>query len=89
MHLSKETQWVEYTIENVCVSTGCAPPQKPSRFIIKRNARCLFSDYKIQRLTSKRDSYCAAYFLRIKYPVKVLGIDLKSAVLNLYYQMIQ
>ena len=36
----------------------------------------------------KYDSFCASYCLYIIYLVKVLGIDFKSAVLNLYYQMI-
>ena len=36
----------------------------------------------------KNDSYCASYCLYIIFLTKVLGIDFKSAVLNLYYQMI-
>ena len=34
------------------------------------------------------DSFCASYCLYIIYLVKVLRIDFKSAVLNLYYQRI-
>ena len=44
---------------------GCLPPQKLSKFVIKRNGQCLFSDYKNQGLTSKRVYYCAAYYLYI------------------------
>ena len=32
----------------------------------------------------KNDSFCASYCLNIIYLTKVLGIDFKSAVLNLY-----
>ena len=34
----------------------------------------------------KNDSYCASYCLYKIYLTKVLDIDFKSAVLNLYYQ---
>ena len=57
-------------------------------FIIKRYGHCLYSENKIQGLTNKRDSYCASYCLYVLYLIKVLGVDFKSAVLNLYYQMI-
>ena len=43
----------------------------------------------MQGLTNKRDSYCASYVLYVLYLTKVLGVDFKSAVLNLYYQMIK
>ena len=56
--------------------------QKLSKFIIKQNGYCLYSEYQIQ----KNDSFCASYCLYIIYLTKVLGIDFKSAVLNLYYQ---
>ena len=49
---------------------------------MKRNGRCLYSEYKIQGL----GSYCAAYCLYLFYLTKVLGIDFQSAVLDLYYQ---
>ena len=35
---------------------------------------------------TKNDSFCASYCLDKIYLTKVLGIDFKSAVLNLYYQ---
>ena len=86
LHPSKGTHWVCYIKENYFDSYGCSPPKKLSKFIIKRNSCCLYSEYKIQGLTSKRDSYCASYCLYIIYLTKVLGINFKSAVLNLYYQ---
>ena len=79
---SKGTHWVVYIKENYFDSYGCAPPKKLSKFIIKRNRFCLYSEYQIQ----KNDSLCASYFLYIIYLTKVSGIDFKSAVLNLYYQ---
>ena len=82
LHPSKGTHWVCYINENYFDSYGCACPKKLSKFIIKRNGYCLYSEYQIQ----KTDSFCASYCLYIIYLVKVLGIDFKSAVLNLYYQ---
>ena len=70
--------------ENYFDSYGCVPPEKLSKFIIKQNERCLYSEYQIQ----KNDSFCASYCLYIIILVKVLGIDFKSAVLNLYYRKI-
>ena len=88
LHPSKGSHWVCYINENYSDSYGCSPPKKLSKFVIKRNSYCLYSDYKIQGLTSKRDSYCASYCLYLIYLTKVLGIDFRIAVLNLYYQMI-
>ena len=84
LHPSKSTHWVCYINENYFDSYGCSPPKKLSKFIMKRNRYCLYSEYQIQ----KNDSFCASYCLYIIYLTKVLGIDFKSAVLNLYYQMI-
>ena len=84
LHPSKGTHWVCYINENYFDSYGCSPPKKLSKFIIKRNGYCLYSEYQIQKI----DSYCASYCLYIIYLTKVLGIDFKSAVLNLYYQII-
>ena len=50
-----------------------------SKFFIKRNGYCLYSEHQIQ----KNDSYCARYCLYIIYLTKVIGFDFKSAVLNL------
>ena len=82
-HPSKGTHWVSYINEKFFDSYGCSPPMKLSKFIIKRNGYCLYSEYKIQGLTNKQDSFCASYCLYIIYLTKVLGIDFKSAVLNL------
>ena len=82
LHRSKGTQWVTYINENYFDSYGCVSPKKLSKFIIKRNGYCLYSEYRIQ----KNDSLCASYCLYIIYLTKIVGIDFKSAVLDLYYQ---
>ena len=82
LHPSKGTPWVCYINENFFDSYGCSPPKKLSKNIIKRNGFCLYSEYQIQKI----DSFCASYCLYIIYLTKVLGIDFKSAVLNLYFQ---
>ena len=82
LHPSRGTHWVVYINENYFDSYSCSPPKKLSKFIIKRNRYCLYSEYQIQ----KNDSFCASYCLYIIYLIKVLGIDFKSSVLNLYYQ---
>ena len=61
LHPSKGTHWVSYLNENYFDSYGCAPPKKLSKFIIKRNGYCLYSEYQIQ----KNDSFCASYCLYI------------------------
>ena len=88
LHPSKGTHWVCFINGNHFDSYGSICPKKLSKFIIKRNGYCLHSEYEIQGLTSKQDSYCASYCLYIIYLTKVLGINFKIAVLNLYYQMI-
>ena len=82
LHPSKGTHWVCYIDENYFDSYGVVCPKKLSKFIIKRNGCCLYSEYQIQ----KNDSFCASYCLYIIYLTKIVGIDFKSAVLNLYYQ---
>ena len=82
LHPLKGTHWVCYIKENYFDSFGVVCPKKLSKFIIKRNGYCLYSEYQIQ----KNDSFCGSYCLYIIYLTKVLGIDFKSAVLNLYYQ---
>ena len=49
LHPSKGTHWVCYINENYLDSYGCAPPKKLSKFIIKRNGHCLYSEYQIQK----------------------------------------
>ena len=82
LHPSRGTHWVCYINENYFDSYGCVPPKNLSKFIIKRKGYCLYSEYQIQ----KNDSFCESYCLYIIYLTKVLGIDFKTAVLNLYYQ---
>ena len=82
LHPSKGTHWVCYINENYFDSYGIVSPKKLSNFIIKQNGYCLYSEYQIQ----KNDSLCASYCLYIIYLTKIVGIDFKSAVLNLYYQ---
>ena len=82
-HPSKGTHWVCYINEKYFDSYGCSPPKKLSKFIIKRNGYCFYSEYEIQ----KNDSFCASYCLYVIYLTKVMGIDFKSAVFNSYYQM--
>ena len=80
------TPWVVYINQNYFNSHGCKPPQKLSRFNIKRIGLCLNSENVIQGLTSKSDSCFPAYCFYIMYLTKVLGIDFKLAVINLYSQ---
>ena len=82
LHPSEGTHWVGYINENYFDSYGDVCPKKLSKFFIKRNGYCLYSEYQIQ----KNDSFCASYCLYIIYLTKIVGIDFKSAVLNLYYQ---
>ena len=89
LHPSKGKHWVAYINENFSDSYGCFYPKKLSRFIINQNGYCFYSEYKIQDLTSKRNSYCASYCLYLINLTKALGIGFESAVLNVYYQMIQ
>ena len=89
LHPSKGTLWVARINEVRIDCYGCSPFRNLYRFIVKRNGLCLYSEYKIRGLTSKRDSYCAAYCLYIIYLTEVLRIAFKSAVVSLYYQMIQ
>ena len=84
LHPSKETHWVCYINKNYFDSNGCVPPQKISKFVIKRNGYCLNSEYQ----TQKHDSFCASYCLNILFLTKVIGIDFKSVVLSLYYQRV-
>ena len=86
LHLSKGTHWVCYINKNYFDSYGCAPPKELSKFIIKRNEHCLCSEYKIKGLTSTKDNNYASYCLYISFLTKMVGMDFKSAVLNLYYR---
>ena len=56
LHPSKGTHWICYINENYFDSYGIVCPKKLSKFIIKRNGYCLYSEYQIQ----KNDSYCGS-----------------------------
>ena len=84
LHPTRSSHWVSYIHEYYFDSYWITPPRKLSKFIIKRNGYCLYSEYQIQ----KNDSFCASYCLYIIYLTKVLGVDFKSAVLNLKNQRI-
>ena len=49
LHPSKGTHWVCYINEIYFDSYGCVSPKKLSKFIIKRNGYCLYSEYQIQK----------------------------------------
>ena len=82
LHPSKGSHWICYINQNFFDSYGIVCPKKLYKFIIKRNGYYLYSEYQIQ----KNDSFCESYFSYKIYLTKVLDIDFKSAVLNLYYQ---
>ena len=82
LHPFRGTHWVCYINEKYFHSFGTNCPKKLAKIIIKRNGYCLYSEYQIQ----KNDSFCVSYCLYILSLTKVLGIDFKPAVLNLYYQ---
>ena len=84
---SKGTPWVAYINENCFDTYGCAPPEKLSKFIIKRNG-LFFSEDKMQGLTNEREPLYASYCFQIFYLTKFVGLDFKSAVLILYYRNI-
>ena len=50
LHPSKGTHWVCYINETYFDSYGCVCPKKLSKFIIKRNGYCLYSEYQIQKM---------------------------------------
>ena len=57
LHPSERTHWVCYINEYYFDSYSCAPLKKLSRFFIKRNGYCLYSEYQIQR----NDSFFTSY----------------------------
>ena len=62
LHPSEGTHWFCYINNRYADNYSCPPPQKLSKFVIKRYGRCLYSEYKIQSLINTRDSYCASCF---------------------------
>ena len=53
LHPSKGTHWVCFINENYFDSYGVVCPKELTKFIIKRNGYCLYSEYQIQ----KNDSF--------------------------------
>ena len=49
LHPSRGTHWVFYINENYFHSYGIVCPKKLSKFIIKQNGYCLYSEYQIQK----------------------------------------
>ena len=49
-YASKGTHWFCYINEIYFDSYGCVCPKKLSKFIIKRNGYCLYSEYQIQKM---------------------------------------
>ena len=50
LHPSKGTHWFCYINENYFDSYGVVCQKKLSKFIIKRNGYCLYSEYQIQKM---------------------------------------
>ena len=63
LHLSKGTHWVCYMNETYFDSYGVVCPKELSRYIIKLNGHCLYSEYKIQGPTKKRFFLCKLLFI--------------------------
>ena len=57
LHPFRGTQWILYIHDCYFDSYGWSPPQKLSKFNIKRNVQFSYSENKMQGLTSKRDKY--------------------------------
>ena len=82
IHLRRGTHWLCYIKDCYFDLYGCPPPKKLPKYLKHRYKKCFYSEYQIQ----KNDSFCASYCLYVNYLTKVIGIDFKSAVLNLYCQ---
>ena len=82
LHPSRGTHWVMYNKDCYFDSYGCSPPKKLLNYLKIKHKKCIYSEYQVQ----KNDSFCASYCLYILYLTKNVGVDFKSAVLNLYYQ---
>ena len=63
LHPSKGNHWVCYINENYFDGYGVVCPKKLSKFVIKRNGHCFYSEYQIQQI----DSFCASYCLYTIY----------------------
>ena len=50
LHPSKGTHWIAYINGKYLDSYGCASPETLSKFIIKRNGYCLYSEYQMKKM---------------------------------------
>ena len=50
LHSSKGSNWVCYINESYFDSYGSSPPKKQTKFIMKQNGFCLYSEYQIQKM---------------------------------------
>ena len=88
LHPCQGSYWVLYIHECYSDSYGITPPYNVSESIIKPKGNFFFflkTKDKVWQL--KEIFYCAAYCLCISYLTKVFGIDFKSDVLNIYYEI--
>ena len=67
LHPTKGTHWVRFVKEFYCDSYGCPPPTN----ILNHIKKGIYSEYQIQELLQKNDSYCAAYCLYVLYLTQV------------------
>ena len=83
LHPFQGTQWYYIFTNVVLIHLVFHHLTKLSKLFKKRNGCCLFSDYKLQGLVSKRVSYYATYCLFIFNLTNILRKVSKTAVLNL------
>ena len=81
---SKGDHWVCFIRDCCFYAYGCALPKKLPKYIKNKHWEYFMSENQFQQSSS----FCASYVSNTLYLTKVLGIDFKSAVLNLYHQTI-
>ena len=82
LHPSRGTHWMMYNKDCYFDSYGLSPPKK-----LHKNFKNKYRNVFILKIRFKKnDIFFASYCLYLLYLNKVLAIDFKSAVLNLYYQ---
>ena len=78
IHPSKGAQWVLYKNEFFFIHMVVLLPRNYLALLKNEMYIVLFSEYKIQGLTSKRDSYCASFCLFLFYLTKVIELNFKK-----------
>ena len=81
LHPIKDRIGYAIFINIILIVMDVLPPENIKNYIKSKYKSCIYSEYQIQ----KYDSLCASYCLYIIYCVKILSLDFKKAVLNLYY----